>query len=103
MPHWNDKGEQEWVCQVGAHICTGSSIWIDGKGNVCPKCLPSIRTAEEVAAQAWERYCKKRDKLIRTGAETVGTVQRFYDEYQKELDDAGIIATLAGYIFKEST
>ena len=49
MPHWNDKGEQEWVCQKGAHVCTGSSKWIDRDseagiilkvhGNVCVDCL----------------------------------------------------------------
>lgn len=49
MPHWNDKGEEEWVCQKGGHICTGSSKWVERgselawylkcTGNVCVDCL----------------------------------------------------------------
>ena len=39
MPHWNDKGEEEWVCQKGAHVCTGKSTWVEGLGNVCDACL----------------------------------------------------------------
>ena len=39
MPHWNDKGEEEWVCQKGAHVCTGTSTWVVGLGNVCPTCM----------------------------------------------------------------
>ena len=39
MPHWDDDGNQQWVCQRGAHICTGPSTWVEGEGNVCPSCL----------------------------------------------------------------
>lgn len=38
MPHFDANGEQEWVCQVGAHVCIGDSVWLDGIGNVCSDC-----------------------------------------------------------------
>lgn len=37
MPHWDAYGNEEWVCQLGAHICTGRSTWVEKIGNVCPK------------------------------------------------------------------
>ena len=49
MPHFNNKGEEEWVCQKGGHICTGDSTWVEKGtefakqmgcfGNVCERCL----------------------------------------------------------------
>lgn len=35
MPHF----DAEWVCQLGAHVCTGQSLWVEGTGNVCLECL----------------------------------------------------------------
>lgn len=49
MPHWDNEGREQWVCQKGAHVCTGESIWVERgsdlarqlgcHGNVCPPCL----------------------------------------------------------------
>jgi hypothetical protein len=39
MPHWDAEGREEWVCQKGAHICTGHSTWVEGVGNVCDEHL----------------------------------------------------------------
>ena len=38
MPHWDKQGREEWICQVGEHICTGNSTWIEGIGNCCRGC-----------------------------------------------------------------
>lgn len=49
MPHWDEHGREEWVCQKGGHICTGESTWVERNsplslelkchGNVCEDCL----------------------------------------------------------------
>lgn len=49
MPHWDDQGREEWVCQKAGHICTGKSTWVERDselakklkchGNVCDRCL----------------------------------------------------------------
>ena len=46
MSHWDAQGNEQWVCQPGAHVCTGHSNWIEGTGNVCDNHLMShlIRT-----------------------------------------------------------
>lgn len=41
MPHFNYAGQEQWVCQKGAHVCTGASTWVEGVGNVCSDCLPN--------------------------------------------------------------
>lgn len=39
MPHFDASGNEEWVCQLGAHVCTGRSVWVEGTGNCCLECL----------------------------------------------------------------
>lgn len=49
MPHFDNAGNETWVCQKGGHICTGSPHWVErdsaiGKelgchGNVCHTCF----------------------------------------------------------------
>ncbi len=43
MPHFDKRGREEWVCQLGAHVCTGAGTWITWIGNVCPACLPKLK------------------------------------------------------------
>lgn len=39
MPHFDANGNEEWVCQLGGHVCTGLSVWIEGRGNACVECI----------------------------------------------------------------
>ncbi len=101
MPHWNSKGEEEWICQKGEHICTGPSAWIIGTGNVCPRCL-SLFSATKIADEAWERYNTLLSRLkFEPGDHAGSKAQKLYDKYQKELDDAWVITTLEGYKFRK--
>ena len=42
MPHFDRYGDEEWVCQRGAHVRTGHSTWVEGLGNVCDECMESF-------------------------------------------------------------
>ena len=49
MPHFDERGREQWVCQKGGHVCTGDSTWVERgsllasrlgcHGNVCAECL----------------------------------------------------------------
>lgn len=49
MPHFDSQGREEWICQRGAHICTGKLTWVHANsavarrlgchGNVCDRCI----------------------------------------------------------------
>lgn len=39
MPHFDANGNEQWVCQLGEHVCTGQSVWIEGTGNACLECI----------------------------------------------------------------
>jgi hypothetical protein len=50
MPHFDEQGREQWVCQKGGHICTGKSTWVEvgselakklgfRGGNICDRCL----------------------------------------------------------------
>lgn len=56
MPHFDDQGREEWVCQLGAHVCTGESTWVEGVGNVCEEHAPKPKTV----LNGWETELDKR-------------------------------------------
>lgn len=59
MPHFDEEGREEWVCQKGGHICTGTSIWVEAgsedaerlgirEGNVCRDCFGGVSESERL-------------------------------------------------------
>ncbi len=75
MPHWDEQGREEWVCQRGAHVCTGVSVWAEGAlqraigccGNVCLGCLASWVSSVAYASGVLTAYKANPTELDRLG------------------------------------
>lgn len=82
MPHWDKDGNEQWVCQFGAHICTGHSTWVDHgtelskemgcHGNVCDACLETFMFRKEHATKIIKQDELKRSVLMNTDLEPDG-------------------------------
>lgn len=102
MPHFNSRGEDTWVCQKGAHICSGQSTWVDRDseiakrigchGNVCKSCL--LKALDETTAPATDEpheydqglqppislheHCARESGLPRGSRELESYINRYY-------------------------
>lgn len=67
MPHFDQAGNDTWVCQKGGHICTGESHWVEAGsqmskdlggvvGNVCSYCY--VTEAPCTSCGKAGKYCK---------------------------------------------
>ncbi len=77
MPHFDDSGREEWVCQKGAHVCTGPSTWVEGVGNVCPRCFAPPSNAPEPPLSLYE-HARRESGL--SGLALVRYVNRHYGQ-----------------------
>lgn len=102
MPHWNAKGEEEWVCQKGAHICTGPSTWIEGLGNICEACsiIPTVvpcrvcHTEHTISAPIADIKRWRQGELIQNA-------MPYLSAHTRELLISGICGDCFNKLFKE--
>lgn len=110
MPHFDANGNEEILCQVGGHTFTGPSTWVDGVGNVCPRCpkpepKPKVRPnpapvvcvvdsrrEDRDAAQTSVNYVKGLDPKGAMTADVVravaGVEHQEYPQYNGHWDEA---------------
>jgi hypothetical protein len=75
MPHWDSEGRQQWVCQKGAHICTGKPIWVEGVGNVCSKCHAGTKQPQSPISLT--EYCRQESGGL-SGQALTNYINRYY-------------------------
>jgi len=59
------------------------------------------QTARELADKFWLEYCETTKQIDEFDIRGRKKANAAWDEYQRKLNDAGIIATLSGYQFQK--
>ncbi len=86
MPHWDANGNEQWVCQKGAHVCIGKYTWVDHgselakklgcHGNVCDRCMAEQTKKADHPISLME-YCKIESGGLE-GQDLMNYVNRYY-------------------------
>lgn len=73
MPHFNEQGQEEWVCQRGAHVCTGRSTWVERgsdeaktlgcHGSICDDCLAKAGYSIDEGPLSIIEHCRRESGL----------------------------------------